>query len=184
MIKTTHTASIALLASSMAIAVSSIMPAEAASAQESRYTYSECDESMAKCGVIVAANGGTFTLDWASITARGDQPASSDITHEKCTEGLERKLKDDVPSGNYDTFVLPASCAYKLKIKILGANSKDQNFYLTPGCQIIATVKGSASNNSWKGNKVSGLSSQVPTVDGKPVDAGGYKCGKQSSAGF
>lgn len=183
MIKTAHTASIVLLASSMAIAVSSMMPAQAATAEESRYTYSECETSMVKCGVIVAANGGSFTLDWASITARGDQPASSDITHDKCA-GLEKKIKDDVPSGNYDTFVLPASCAYKLKIKILAANSKDQNFYLTPGCQIIATVKGTASNNSWKGNKVSALSNKVPTVDGKPVDSGGYKCGKQSSAGF
>lgn len=183
MFKTSHTAGIALLASSMAIACSTMMPAHASTAEESRYTHSSCENSMMQCGVIVMGNGGSFTLDWVSVRARGDQPGGDSVTAPSCP-GLEKKIKDDVPSGNYDTFVIPASCAYELKIKILGANNKNQYFYLTPGCQIVAKVQGSAANNSWKGNKVSALSSQVPTVDGKPVDSKGYKCGKQSSAGF
>lgn len=171
-----------VMATALVAALAPIAPANAGSSQQSRWTHSSCEGSNAVCGVLVIANGGVFTLDWTSVTARSDQPGGA-ATHPSCP-GLDKKIKDDVPGGNYNTFVIPASCAYKIKIKILSGNSKDQNLYLTPGCQLIATVKGDLNSNSWKSNKATPLNDQVPTVDGHPVDALGYKCGKQSNAGF
>jgi len=183
MLSTFQKAGVAALATTMVAALAPVAPAHAASSQQSRWTHSSCEGANAICGVLVIANGGAFTLDWTSVTARGDQPGG-EATHPNCP-GLDKKIKDDVPGGNYNTFVIPASCAYKLKIKILGGNGKDQNLYLTPGCQLIATVKGDLNSNSWKSNKAEPLNENVPTTkDGHPIDALGYKCGKQSNGGF
>ena len=158
-------------------------PAIAASSEESRYTHPDCEGANAICGVIVMGNAGGFSLDWVSLHARGSQPGGQ-ATHPSCP-GVDKKIDRNVPAGNYDTFVVPAACAYKLKIKILSGNGKDQNFYLTPGCQIIAKVKGTTTSNSWKSNSVKPLNENVPTnEDGAPMDPFGYKCGKQGSAGF
>ena len=165
-----------------------IAPANAASSEQSRYTHSACTSANARCGAVVVASAGSFTLDWVALNARGSQPPAladgTPVVHPDC-EGFDHKIKDDVPSGNYDTFVIPASCAYKIKLKVLAGDSKDLNVYLTPGCQIIAKVGGkNASATNWKTLEISTLSDKVPTKDGKPIDAGGYKCGKQSGAGF
>lgn len=163
-------------------------PAHAASSEQSRYTHSSCTSANARCGAVVVASAGSFTIDWVALNARGSQPPEmangTPVAHPDC-EGFDRKIKDDVPSGNYDTFVIPASCAYKIKLKVLAGDSKDLNVYLTPGCQIIAKVAGSnASATKWKSLEISTLADEVPTKDGKPIDMAGYKCGKQSGAGF
>ncbi|MEM7328453.1 MAG: hypothetical protein AAF437_06915 [Pseudomonadota bacterium] len=175
--------SISALLAGTVIAASGISGlANAASSEESRYTHSACEGADAVCGVIVMGNAGVYTLDWVSVNAKSSQASTG--THPSCA-GLDKKLTANVPAANYDTFVLPASCAYKLKIKILSGNNKDKNLYLTPGCQIIAKVDGTVSSNSWKTLEISKLSSQVPTNgDGKPVDAEGHKCGKLSGAGI
>lgn len=156
--------------------------ANAASSQESEYIHPACEGADAVCGVIVYAVAGSYTVDWVSVEARGTQP-DAEATHPACP-GTKKKFDRNTPSGNYDTFILPANCAYKLKIKILSANKKDKDLFLTPGCKIIAKTDGTAVSNSWKNLDVSALSAQVPTVNGTPVDAAGHKCGKQGSAGF
>ncbi len=156
--------------------------AHAATSEEARYTHSACEGANAVCGVIVMGNAGVCTLDWVSVDAKSSQ--ASQGTHPSCS-GAGDKLTRDVPAGNYDTFVLPASCSYKIKLKILSGNSKDKNVYLTPGCQIIAKVDGNVGSNSWKTLEISTLSNAVPTnSDGKPIDALGRKCGKLSGAGL
>lgn len=166
-------------------AISAIMlpgTASAASSEQSRYTHSACESADAVCGVIIyAVASGGYTVDWARVHARSDQPDSTE-THPSCA-AVDKKISDDIPSGNYDTFVLPASCAYKLEIKILAGNSKDKNLFLTPGCQIIAKTDGTVTSNDWKTLEISTLSNQVPTSGGKPVDRSGHKCGKQSGSG-
>ncbi|MCR9269675.1 MAG: hypothetical protein ACX94B_14385 [Henriciella sp.] len=166
------------------LAISGSGAANAASSEEARYTHPACaDSSKAICGVIVMGAAGAYTLDWVSVTARDSQPDSQE-THPSCSTA-GKKLDRNVPAGNYDTFIMPASCAYTLKVGILAGNNKDQNLFLTPGCQIIARVDGTVVNNSWKSNKVSTLSEQVPTnSSGKPIDRGGHKCGKLKNAGF
>lgn len=155
--------------------------AYAASSEEARYTASYCESSGATCGVIVMGNAGVYTLDWVSVDAHSSQPANAP----SACSSINKKLTTDVPAANYDTFVVPASCSYKLKLKILGGNSKDKNLYLTPGCQIIAKVDGTVGSNDWKTLEISTLSSAVPTnSDGKPIDALGNKCGKTSGSGF
>ena len=153
--------------------------AHAATSEEARYTHPSCEGSNAVCGVIVMGNGGSYTLDWVAVNAHSSQPANA---HSSCA-GFDEKLTRNVPAGNYDTFVVPASCSYKLKLKILSGNKKDMNLFLTPGCQIIAKVSGTANSNSWKSLEISTLSSKVPTNDdGKPIDGLGQKCGKLSGA--
>lgn len=177
------TQSIAGLGLSIGLGISGILGiATAASSQEARYTHPACEDKGAVCGVIVMGDAGAYSLDWVSVNAKGSQ-ASPD-THPACA-GVDKKLDRNVPAGNYDTFVLPGSCAYKLKIKILSGNKKDKDLYLTPGCQIIAKVDGTVSSNSWKTLEISPLSNQVPTNgDGKPIDGSGHKCGKLSGAGI
>lgn len=170
----------AVLATTIATALTPMEPAYAG--ESTRYTHHSCDGTNPVCGVIVIGNAGSYTLEWTSLTARGDQPGGA-ATHPDCPS-VDKKIDDDVWQGSYNTFVVPASCAYKLQIKIKAANKKDQNLYLTPGCKIVTQVKGTTASNSWKGNDVSAMNDQIPKVDGKPVDAMGYKCGKQSSAGF
>lgn len=154
--------------------------ANAATSEEASYTHPDCEGSNAVCGVIVMGNAGSYTLDWVAVNAHSSQP--SPATHSACS-GFDKKLTADVPAGNYDTFIVPASCSYKLKIKILSGNGKDMNIFLTPGCQVIAKVSGSVNSNSWKTLEISSLSDKITTdSDGKPLDPAGYKCGKLSGA--
>lgn len=160
-----------------------VSPVANASSEAARYTHPDCKGENVACGVIVMGNAGAFVVDWVSVNARDSQPDQNN-THPSCANA-GHKFDRNLEVSEYDTFILPASCAYKLKIKILSANNKDQNLFLTPGCQIVTTVKGTTSSNSWKGNKVTALNDQVPVnKDKAPVNASGYKCGKQGSAGF
>lgn len=164
----------------MALSVGMFGTADAASSEESRYTHPDCEGSNAVCGVVVMGNAGAYTLNWVSLNAHSSQP--SPATHKSC-KGLDKKLSADVPAGNYDTFVVPASCSYKLKTDIKSGPSKDMNLFLTPGCQIIAKVAGTTTSNSWKTLEISSLSNKVTTdKNGKPLDPAGYKCGKLSGA--
>ena len=167
-------------AAALALSTGLFGAAHAASSEEASYTNPDCEGSNADCGVNVMGNGGSYTLDWVAVNAHSSQ--ESPATHAAC-KGFDKKLTANVPAGNYDTFIIPASCSYKLKIKILSGNSKDMNLFLTPGCQIIAKVSGDLGSNSWKTLEISSLSDKVTTTsDGKPLDPAGYKCGKLSGA--
>ena len=169
------------LATSACFAVAgSLSAANAATSEEASYTHPDCTGSNAVCGVVVLGNAGSYTLNWVALNAHTSQP--SPATHKSC-KGFDKKLSADVPAGNYDTFIVPASCSYKLKTDIKDGPSKDMNLFLTPGCQIIAKVAGTTTSNSWKTLEISSLSDQVPTDDNKkPLDPAGYKCGKLSGA--
>lgn len=172
----------ALAASLCFVAAGLFGSANAASSEESRYTHSACEAANSICGVIVMGNGGAYTLDWVSVNARDSQPAK-EVAHPSCADA-GKKIDRNVPGGNYDTFVMPASCAYKLKIKILSGNNKDKDLYLTPGCKIIAKVDGTVNSNSWKSLQISKLSENTPTdSSGHPIDSAGHKCGKQGNSG-
>lgn len=154
--------------------------ANAATSEEASYTHPDCEGANAICGVVVLGNAGSFTLNWVALNAHSSQP--SPATHKSC-KGFDEKLSADVPSANYDTFIVPASCSYKLKTDIKSGPSKDINLFLTPGCQIIAKVAGTTTSNSWKTLEISTLSDKVSTdKNGKPLDPAGYKCGKLSGA--
>ncbi|MEL6830277.1 MAG: hypothetical protein AAFO63_09085 [Pseudomonadota bacterium] len=170
--------SLVLSASIAASVVSS--PAMAASSENKRYTHPDCENaSTAVCGVIIYAVATTsYYVDWAEVKAKSSQPDSQD-THPSCA-GVDKRLTSTIAPTNYDTFVLPASCAYKLKIKIKSGNAKDMDLFLTPGCQIVTSTKGTTVSNSWKSNDVSWMNG----ASGTPVDANGHKCGKLGGAGL
>ncbi len=164
----------------MVVSLGMFGAAHAASSEEARYSHPDCTGSNAVCGVVVMGNAGSYTLNWVALNAHSSQP--SPATHSAC-KGFDKKLSADVPQGNYDTFLVPASCSYKLKTDIKSGPSKDLNIFLTPGCQIIAKVAGDLGSNSWKTLEISSLSSNVTTdANGKPLDPAGYKCGKLSGA--
>lgn len=159
---------------------STISPSLAASSEEKRYTHPACkNSSTAICGVIIyAVATSSYYASYAKVKAKGSQPDGQAI-HPDCA-GTSKKLDANIPPGNYDTFVVPASCAYELEIKIVGGNKKDKNLFLTPGCQIIAKTDGTVSSNSWKTLEVS----YINGASGKPYDPDNHKCGKLSGAGF
>ena len=168
---------------SVGLGVSGVMGvAQAASSETARYTHPACEDANAVCGVVVYAVATTsYYGAWARVHSRSSQPDSTD-THPKCA-GINKKLDKNIPPANYDTFVLPASCAYKLEIKIEGGNQKDKNLFLTPGCKLITKTDGTAVSNSWQKLEVSPMNSQVPTKNGVPIDRSGHKCGAQSDSG-
>ena len=172
-----------LFAGSLVIASSMLSPSYAASSMESEYIDSDCeDPKTAVCGAIIVGNAGSFTLDWVSVKARDTQPDALSI-NKKCP-GTSKKFDRNVPGANYNKYVVPASCAYKVTVKILSGNKKDQNLYLTPGCKILVKVKGDLNSNKLT-VEASAISDQTPVNSNKgPVDTQGYKCGKQSKAGF
>ncbi len=172
-----------LLAGSLLIDSSILSPSFAASSMESEYIDKNCqDPKTAICGAIIVGNAGSFTLDWVSVKARDTQPNTFNI-HEKCL-GTSKKFDRNVPGANYNKYVVPASCAYTVTVKILSGNKKDQNLYLTPGCMILVKVKGDLVSNKLT-VEASAISDQTPVNANKvPIDPQGYKCGKQSKAGF
>ena len=100
--------------------------------------------------------------------------------------------------GKYDSFTVPASCAYQLSINISGGDNKDQNVYLTPGCVITLQSDGTTTMSNWKkvkadwttagkdayqtaiNNNVPGVKSSVPK---DPEDFDGHVCGEQNKSG-
>lgn len=166
-----------LAASSLAVVATAYSPAFAGSSMQSEYIDKAClDSKTAICGAVVIASAGSFTLDWTTVKAR-DTQANPAAMHPGCPS-VNKKISDDVPGGNYNRYIIPASCGYKVKLKILGGNGKDQNLYLTPGCKIIVKVKGDLNSN-----KITVDASFIDdTLSGTPKDQTGWKCGKQSKA--
>lgn len=177
MLRTTITAGLG----GMALMATGLSGVAHAASEVERYTHSSCDDEGASCGVIVMGNGGGYILEWVEVKAHTAQPSNAPSG---CSN-VGKKIGEDVDLNQYVTFIVPASCSYKLKLKIKSANQKDKNIYLTPGCQVIAEVKGTATDNTWKSLKVSALNNKVPTTSGgTPIDSLGNKCGQLGSSGF
>lgn len=141
------------------------------------YTHPDCDGTK-PCGAIVYANKGGYVVKSVHLTSRSTQPD----TGASCS-GIDVKIGQDLIFGEYHQYVVPASCAYKLKINIAAGPKKDRNLFLTPACVIEAKTDGTTSSNEWhvsyswiKGKKPDGAPS-------KPIDAHGHKCGNLSKSG-
>lgn len=111
-----------------------------------------------------------------------DQP--SGVTLSPACGGMNKKFTNDTAVGQYETFIVPAECAYHMDIQIVWGNHKDKNFFLIPGCGIVADTDGTTTKNKWQ---VSVQWSDVAkerakkngvTLPEPPQDADGNKCGK------
>ncbi len=160
--------------------------AQAQGTQVNRYTNSACEVTDANpqpaCGAIVYANKGAYVVTPVELSAKGTQPSGVPIN--PACAGIDKKFTRDVDVGQYETFVVPADCAYHLKINIEDGPKKDQNYFLVPGCQLIASTDGTTMSNQWHINtswtdkakkqaKENGVTLPEP-----PQDQQGYKCGK------
>ncbi|MBZ6378585.1 hypothetical protein B5C34_12140 [Pacificimonas flava] len=143
--------------------------------QVKRYTHPACAGAKPICGVLVYANAGGYTVTSVSVKAKSSQPFSTPPTHAACA-AVNRKLKADVKLNTYDTFVLPADCAYKLQINISGGPKKDRDVFLTPGCLVQAYTDGTTLQNEWH-KKIKWMKGSKPEGgDDSPDDPLGNKC--------
>ncbi len=156
-------------------------------------TNPETSESVQRsypCGVIVYVNKGGYAVRNIEVAARGSshQPTKDPAFNADCM-GVEKKLSAEITIGQYDQFVVPASCAYKLSINISGGPKKDKNLWLTPACVIEASTDGTVTSNSWNKIKTSyapGVKDAAraagQSLPKDPEDSEGHKCGEQSKA--
>ncbi len=135
------------------------------------------------CGGIVYANEGAYIVKSVELNAKGDQPSGVPIN--PACAGMDKKFTKNVLYGQYETFVVPADCAYHLKINIESGPKKDQNYFLVPGCQIIGSTDGTVISNSWKHTDVDWTDAAKErakesgtTLPEPPQDQQGNKCGK------
>ncbi len=147
-----------------------------ASKEKARYTSDNCKSATARCGAIIYGNGGGYTVQPVKLNADSKQP--SGVTVNANCVGVDAELDYGVNLDQYVVFIVPANCAYRLKIKIVTGPSKDRHLFLTPGCQIRATTKGTTQQNKWKNIDVRWIKGKKPTdAPSNPQDADGHKCG-------
>jgi hypothetical protein len=134
------------------------------------HIYPMCVDSPEECGEIRYENKGAYAVT-ASLTTIGKQPSINTL-HEKCGD-VDVYFLAAFGSGIKTKFVVPASCAYKLKIEISAGRTKDRNLFPTPGCLIKLSTDGTTLSNKWSKVRSSGTE----------TDAGGYECGSLGDAG-
>lgn len=146
--------------------------------EQGRTVVPACDTSNTPnvyCGAIVYGNAGGYVVKNEAIEAESKQPSGVTL-HPKCS-GTKVRFAFDTSLGQYNTAVLPANCAYKLKINIAGGRKKTRDLYLTPGCLIEMKTDGTTLQNEWH-MKVMWIKGKKPANGPKtPMDGQGNKCG-------
>jgi hypothetical protein len=134
-----------------------------------------CKQSNPACGSIVYANKGGYSVGTTRVEAQSGQPTDKAQIHPDCS-GTSWVSNADLAIGQYDQFIVPADCAYKLKINIVAGRTKHRDLFLTPGCVIETSTDGTTMQNEWH-MKVY----WAPKLNksGTPTDAAGNKCGKE-----
>ncbi len=141
--------------------------------EDKRYTHSYCKTDGAYCGVIAYANGGGYTVKSVDVHAKSSQVM---VPLNPYCEGVEKKFTSNLLLNQYDTFIVPANCTYKLKINIQSGPKKDRDIYLTPGCLAQTWTTGTTVSNSWK-KDISWVEGAKPDGAGKtPTDGYGNTC--------
>lgn len=144
---------------------------------KSSYTHSSCDGNR-PCGAIVYGNAGVYVVTSVVLKSKSDQPDSGP----PCS-GIDVKFDSDTSLGQYDQFVVPASCAYNLKINIVAGPKKDRNLFLTPACVIKTKTDGTTTSNEWHVS-ASWIKDKKPEgAPSKPIDSHGHKCGRLKKSG-
>jgi hypothetical protein len=181
---------LAILLTVVTCVAGALLPREAFSAEGTKkntYTDDACLPDGAPCGAIVYGNKGGYTVNKVRVHGRSSQPKGMQIS--SACKAVDGKFTDSLNRGQYDLFVVPASCAYEIDMEIAAGRSKDLNLFLTPGCQITLTTAGTTMSNEWNISvdwTDAAIEAGVPekfgvTKKDHPVDADGHKCGKQSN---
>lgn len=148
----------ALVAAGLLAALTVPVTAQAAS---KRYT-NEADYCKEKqpngdpnpCAALVYADATTnYYVNKVTVKARGEDNQKWD-KNPNCI-GYSTENTMDIRASEYGVFILPAPCSYKLTIHIGGGDSKDQDVFLSPGCELVLESKGTTlDNNTPKVKKV------------------------------
>ncbi len=140
-----------------------------------------CKTKDAYCGGIVYLNKGGYVANPVQVDALSSQPSGATI-NPACSSigGTAFKITADTDLGQYEQFVLPADCAYKLKINIKAGNKKDRDLFLTPGCGIEAKTDGTTLSNQWHVSVQWSDAAKKKGASGPVVDGAGNKCGNLS----
>lgn len=142
----------------MMVAASLSLAPNVGHAKSKRYTNTDeyCEgETNGKpnpCGALVIADATTnYYINKVDVNARGTQSWDN---NSNCT-GVTSSNTMDLRASEYGVFILPAPCSYKLEIHIGGGDTKHQDVFLTPGCEIVLQAKGTTlSDNKPKVDKI------------------------------
>ncbi len=140
-----------------------------------------CKSSDRVCGSITYANKGGYVVSPVKLSAKDSQPTGRATIHPSCS-GVNFSSGADYDVGQYIQFIVPADCAYKLKINIKAGSKKSRDLFLTPGCVIKTSTDGTTMSNKWhmttswsQEAKDKGLSGGVQ------ADSQGNVCGRLSN---
>lgn len=148
-----------------------------ASSQEGRFTSSSCTEGNPYCGAVVIINAGVYTITKTHLHHLSGGQGSDYTAAPGCTD-TDKEFSNDLPAGNYYTFVVPADCGYTAKVNIKDGPKKDKNILLTPGCLLKVEATGTLFSNKFKVQKAEWTdAAKQAGRSGPVVDAAGRKCG-------
>lgn len=158
-------------------AVVCLAPGLQASQAKATIYHPACQGDNPICGAVAYVNEGGYVVNPTKVDAKDSQPSGVQELSASCA-GADEKYDADIDLGQYVVFVMPADCAYELKINIEAGNNKSRNIFLTPGCEYIAKTDGTTMSNDWH--------ISVKWIDGKqpagapdhPTDKEGNKCGE------
>jgi len=142
--------------------------------EDKRYTDSYCKNAGALCGAIAYANGGGYVVSWVQVKAKSTQPGNKSIN--SACASVSKKFDSNVELNEYDTFIVPANCLYKLKINIASGPKKDRDIFLTPGCVAQTWTKGTTGSNSWHYSVNWSDQAKQNGASGDPKDSQGNPC--------
>ncbi|GEM_PF-3838100 len=122
----------------VAMSVSGNQPANADLVKIHRDGY--CKGEIAYCGTITFENGGGYVVSDTRLEGRAADamPRILSADSETCAD-LNIHHKGDITLGNAVSFIVPATCTYTLKLKLVLAPDLSSDLVLTPGCK--ATLK-------------------------------------------
>jgi hypothetical protein len=177
----THMGAFAAVAAICVLTLGGLMTPAGAASEKGRYTEGVCAEGTGNpfCGAVALVDAGVYTVTATHLHALS--PQGSDYTAATGCSGAGRDYSNDLPSGSWYTFIVPANCAYKAKMNIKDGPTKDKDLFLTPGCLIQMRVTGSLFSNDFKVEKVSWTdAAKTAGKSGPVVNAAGQKCGLYS----
>jgi hypothetical protein len=99
------------------------------------------------CAALVYADATTnYYVNKIDVEARGEDNQKWD-KNPNCL-GFTDGNTMDIRANEYGVFIVPAPCSYKLTIHIGGGDTKGQQVFLSPGCELVLESKGTTLNDN------------------------------------
>jgi len=138
------------------------------------YKHDYCKTEDPFCGVIAYANAGGYIVKSVDVHAKDSQPSGVQL-NPYCTS-VAKKFTSNLELNEYDVFIVPANCLYKLKINIQSGPKKDRIIMLTPGCVAQTWTDGTTGSNKWHKDIHWSDEAKKKGASGPVQDPAGNKC--------